>query len=179
MTFGLRAPWRLDGPSKSFTWPARGLWAAAGSVIAGVLMASPAAAAGTPVPPNTTNSATAATGAKGLSALDLRKDQKIVRAVVRDDGTLVAGQSFGASSATRVENPVGTYQVCFDVPVTNGTYVASIGIPGNSGVSAPGEITVVGRAGTDNCLYIQTFDSTGVLADRSFHVVVVYTKKRD
>ncbi|MEU7607483.1 hypothetical protein [Streptomyces sp. NPDC041003] len=169
----------------------------AGSVIAGVLMASPAAAGGsiptesltgvavmssvnsaddpTP-PPNTTNPNPEApeAAAEGLSG----HDQKIVRAVVNDNGTLVAGQSFGAVSATRVERPVGTYQVCFDVPITNGTYVASIGIPGNTGASDPGEITVVGRFATTKCLFIQTFDSSGVLADRSFHVTVAYSKKR-
>lgn len=180
MTFELRAPWRLGVRPRRFTWTVRGFSAVAGSVIAGVLMASPAAAgAATPVPPNTTNSAAGAeTGVKELSALDLRQDQRIVRAVVREDGTLVAGQSFGAESATRVENPVGTYQVCFKVPITNGTYVATIGLPGNVSTSAPGEITVVGRIGTSNCLYVQTFDSAGTPADRSFHVAVVYSKKR-
>jgi hypothetical protein len=161
---------------------ARGLSAVAGTMIAGFLIASPAAARATgpaaPVPPNTTNSAASQTAAKGFSENDQNRDERIVRAVVRADGTLVPGQSFGATSATRVEHPVGTYQVCFAVPITNGTYVASIGFPGNSGASAPGEITVVGRAGTDNCLYIQTFNSAGTPADRGFHVVVVYSSQR-
>ncbi|MEU6369425.1 hypothetical protein ABZ876_27695 [Streptomyces sp. NPDC046931] len=138
----------------------------------------------TPVQPDTANSGTAETAAKGLDKhtqrKDLKKDRKaaqeIVRAVVQGDATLVAGQSFGATSVTRVENPSGIYQVCFDVPVTNGTYVATIGIPGNSGTSQPGEITVVGRVNTDNCLYVRTFNSAGTLEDRSFHVVVVYSK---
>ncbi|MEU0003810.1 hypothetical protein ABZ079_05725 [Streptomyces sp. NPDC006314] len=159
---------------------ASGLTAVAGSVVAGFLLASPAAAhaagAATPVPPNTTNSAATATAAKGLGEHDQNRDQRIVRAVVRAGGSLVPGQSFGAASASRVESPVGTYQVCFDVRITNGTYVASLGLPGNSGTSEPGEITVVGRAGTDNCLYIQTFNSAGRLADRNFHVVVVYSR---
>ncbi|MGV9249229.1 hypothetical protein [Streptomyces sp. NPDC003710] len=201
-----KAQRRPDGRSGSFTWAVRGLSAVTGSVVAGVLMASPAAAqsstpsealtgvvatssaktAGkpTPVQPNTASSGTAETAAKGLDKRaqrkDLKKDRKtaqeFVRAVVQADATLVAGQSHGATSATRVENPAGTYQVCFDVPVTNGTYVATIGLPGNSGASDPGEITVVGRANTDNCLYIQTFNSAGNLEDRSFHVVVVYSK---
>jgi hypothetical protein len=107
-----------------------------------------------------------------------RPDQKTVRAVVTSNGTLVATQSFGAISATRVESPVGTYQVCFNVPITNGTYVATVGLPGNVGASQPGEITTVGRFGTNNCLFIQTFSSGGQLADRSFHVTVTYSKPK-
>jgi hypothetical protein len=168
---------RRNTPSKSLTWAARGLSAVAGTVIAGVLIASPAVAADAdkPVPPNTTN-ANPASPAKGLGGHDKKKTQKIVRAVVEDDGTLVRGQSFGATSVTKIGT--GIYQVCFAVRVTHGTYVASIGLPGNESASASGEINVVGRIGTDNCLYIQTFNSQGVLADRGFHVVVAYSKER-
>ena len=196
MSFELSAPLRLDGRSKSSTWTARVLSAVAGSVIAGVLIASPAAAtssiptkaltgvtatssvnstsAAKPVPPNTTNSAAAKMSAKGLSWHDRKEKQQIVRAVVTSTGALVAGQSFGAQSASRLA--LGTYQVCFAVPITNGTYVASIGLPGNIGVPASGEITVVGRFATNNCLFIQTFNSAGMLADRGFHVAVVYSR---
>lgn len=163
--------------SRSVTWAARGLSAAAGAVIAGVLIASPAVAAdaGKPVPPNTTNPKPAAP-AKGLGGHDKKKAQKIVRAVVDSDGTLINRQSYGATSVTKLST--GVYQVCFAVPITNGTYVATIGIPGNVGVSAPGEVAVVGRVGTDNCLYMQTFNSQGTLADRGFHVVVAYSQAR-
>ncbi|WP_327321328.1 hypothetical protein OG735_01695 [Streptomyces sp. NBC_01210] len=88
------------------------------------------------------------------------------------DGTLIAGQSFGATMVTRVSPNTGTYQVCFNVPITNGTYLATIGLPDANGSSAPGEITVQGRVSTTDCLYVQTFDSAGLLADRSFHVGV-------
>ncbi|WP_070009362.1 hypothetical protein [Streptomyces abyssalis] len=155
----------------------------AGTVIVGVLIASPAVAhssipADKPVPPNTSASNVAKTPAKGLGEHEKKKQQKIVRAVVNSEGNLVKRQSFGAASATRVGTSTGTYQVCFDVPVNKGTYVASIGLPGNVGTSAPGEITVVGRIGTDNCLFIQTYNSEGVLADRGFHVTVAYSQER-
>ncbi|QPP07851.1 hypothetical protein G4Z16_17205 [Streptomyces bathyalis] len=169
----------------------------AGTLITGLLIASPAAAQGStpadpaagsvksapvkPVPPNSANSKTskvAKTPAKGLSGHEKRQHQKVVRAVVREDASLVRGQSFGAASSSRVSSLIGTYQVCFKVPVTNGTYTASIGLPGNSGDSDPGEITVVGRADTRNCLFIQTYNSAGALADRGFHVVVAYSHDR-
>ncbi|MFI5682713.1 hypothetical protein [Streptomyces sp. NPDC051636] len=181
MKSAYRVPRRLDGRSKGFTWTARGLSAVAGSVIAGVLVASPAVAANsagavTPAPPNTTNSTAAETAVKGQSDPHENQEQRIVRAVVRSNGTLVPGQSSGAVSAARVDSAVGAYQVCFNVPITNGTYVATIGLPGNVNASEPGEITVVGRIGTNNCLYIETFNSAGAPADRGFHVTVVYAK---
>ncbi len=97
---------------------------------------------------------------------------QLVFAVVNSDGSL-SGQNFGASGSARLG--VGTYEVFFGGSViTGGAYTASIGLAGNVGASAPGEITVVGRVGTANGLFIQTFDSTGALADRGFHVHVAF-----
>jgi hypothetical protein len=87
-------------------------------------------------------------------------------AVVNSDGTLARG--FHAASATHLAT--GTYQVTFDRDVTACAYTATIGLSGTSGSSSPGEITVVGRAGIPNALFIQTFDSAGALSDRGFHV---------
>ncbi|MCQ8775043.1 hypothetical protein [Streptomyces telluris] len=97
--------------------------------------------------------------------------QVIGRAVVAANGLLITAQSSGATSASRLN--VGTYQVCFNTPVTSGTYVASIGLPGNVTNPPSGEISVTGRNGTNNCLFLQTFNSAGALEDRSFHVIVV------
>jgi hypothetical protein len=98
--------------------------------------------------------------------------QQTVRAVVTASGAISFTQSVGAVSAAKLA--VGTYQVCFSAVINRGTYVASIGLPGNVGASPPGEITVVGRVTTTNCLFIQTYNSAGVLADRNFHVIVQY-----
>lgn len=175
---------RQSGRFKHVTWTARAVSAVAGTMMAGVLVAaSPAAAQSSvdaePVPPGKANSTApekAPDKAQGLGGHGKKKQQRIVRAVVESDGTLVPGQSFGAASATDLAT--GVYQVCFDVPITNGTYNATIGLPGNVGEAEPGEINVVGRIETDNCLYIQTFDSQGELADNGFHVTVAYSAKR-
>ncbi|MFY1698859.1 MULTISPECIES: hypothetical protein [unclassified Solwaraspora] len=90
-------------------------------------------------------------------------------AVVNASGGLVRG--FGVVSATRLA--AGTYQVVFSHDLTGSAYIGTIGLPGSSGASAPGEITVVGRAGIPNGVFVQTFTSAGVLADRSFHLAVV------
>jgi hypothetical protein len=90
-------------------------------------------------------------------------------AVIDANGTLVRG--FGAVSALRIA--VGTYQVVFSHDLTGSAYVGSIGLPGSLGASAPGEITVVGRAGIPNGVFIQTYTSAGVLADRGFHLAIL------
>ncbi|ROO61622.1 hypothetical protein EDC02_3569 [Micromonospora sp. Llam0] len=90
-------------------------------------------------------------------------------AVVNANGTLARG--FGAVSATRLAT--GTYQVVFSHNLTGSAYVGSIGLSGSVGASAPGEITVVGRAGIPNGVFIQTFTSAGVLADRGFHLAIL------
>lgn len=108
-----------------------------------------------------------AQGAKAAPPGVLAVPQAVTGAVA-SNGALCAGQGFGVVSATRIST--GTYEVFFNQTITSGVYVASIGLCGNLGASAPGEITVVGRFGTTNGLFIQTYDSTGLLADRGFHV---------
>ncbi|CCH34717.1 hypothetical protein ABZ816_29845 [Actinosynnema sp. NPDC047251] len=96
---------------------------------------------------------------------------QLVYAVV-DNGVLTS-QNFGASGATRVA--VGTYEVYFgNFAIAAGSYVATLGIPGNVGFGPPGEVTTVGRVTTTNGLFVRTYDSTGVLADRAFHVQVAF-----
>ncbi|MBP2338957.1 hypothetical protein JOF41_005135 [Saccharothrix coeruleofusca] len=98
--------------------------------------------------------------------------RQTVSAVVNSNGTLAAGQSFGATAASRIG--VGTYEVFFNQVITAGTYVATIGIAGNVGASTPGEVTVVGRVTANNGLFIQTYNSAGTLTDLGFHTVVMF-----
>jgi len=90
-------------------------------------------------------------------------------AVVSQTGALVRG--FGAVSALRLA--VGTYQVVFSHSLLGSAFIGTIGLPGSVGASAPGEITVVGRAGIPNGVFVQTFTSAGVLADRGFHLGIL------
>jgi hypothetical protein len=99
-------------------------------------------------------------------AATVNSTAQVLFAVVNPDGTLA--KNLSAVSATRLTT--GTYQVLFTQDITNAAYVASIGLSGSSGASAPGEITVVGRAGAANGIFIQTFDPAGVITDLGFHV---------
>jgi hypothetical protein len=43
---------------------------------------------------------------------------------------------------------------------------------GEAGSSPPGTVTVVGRSGTPNGVYIQTFNQKGHAADLGFHLIL-------
>lgn len=90
-------------------------------------------------------------------------------AVVNANGVLSRG--FGVVSSTRLA--VGQYQVVFSHDVTGSAYVGTVGLAGTSGVSPSGEIAVVGRAGIPAGVFVQTFASNGVAADRGFHLAVL------
>jgi len=90
-------------------------------------------------------------------------------AVVTAGGHLVRGT--GATGASQPEGQ-GTYEVDFESDVTACAYVATLGQTGSNGLSLPGDITVVGRSGTPNAIYVATSDTKGRLRNRSFQVDV-------
>jgi hypothetical protein len=91
-------------------------------------------------------------------------------AVVNSNGTLARGS--GAVSAAKLA-ATGEYQVFFNQPVNRGAFLSTIGLSADAGQSPPGEIIVNLRVGTTNGVFLQTSDSTGKDADRSFHLAVV------
>lgn len=89
-------------------------------------------------------------------------------AVVNSDGTLARGDH--VVSATNLGT--GTYEVVFDRNVTGCAYTATIGLSGTSGSSTPGLISVVGRAGNVNGIFLNTVDTAGTNSNRGFHLNV-------
>lgn len=90
-------------------------------------------------------------------------------AVVSAGGTLVRG--YHAVSALRLGT--GMYQVVFDHNVSQGAFLGTIGLTGSVGISPPGQISVVGRSGMANGVFVQTFNSAGVPSDLAFHLGVL------
>jgi hypothetical protein len=76
----------------------------------------------------------------------------------------------------------GIYEVFFTGEVSNGAFVATIGRPGIA-TEPTGEITVALRCcpslnpwtpfSDNKGVWVQTFDSAGNPADRSFHLIVL------
>jgi hypothetical protein len=154
--------------------------AALGLLAVGVSVATagPSVAAGQPVTATHAqpllSTASADLAAKALATSGTRVTPNLVpstlSAVVNSGGTLCGGQGFGVASADHLGT--GIYEVFFNQAITSGVYVATVGLCGSSGASAPGQITVVGRLGTSNGLFVETFNSAGASADLGFHVVV-------
>ena len=90
-------------------------------------------------------------------------------AVVNANGTLARGL-FAVSSANL---GTGFYEVIFSRDVTRGAYIATIGSSATSGIEQTGEITVVGRVGNPNGVFITTTDSAGNFQNRGFHLAVL------
>ena len=118
--------------------------------------------------PNSQPSTSEAAADDSSGSFQTLQVRRVVWAVVNSDGTLARGQ--GALDANRLD--VGQYEVLFDRVVRRCAYTATIGISRAVGVEAPGEITVAGRAGARNGVFISTHDSTGAFADRGFHLTV-------
>ncbi len=98
---------------------------------------------------------------------------KLLYCVVDADGTIVPQQSSGCVGSATL-GP-GDYEVYFNADIAGGAYAATIGLPGSVGSSPSGEITVVGRTGSTNGLFLKTYDSVGGPAARAFHVHVAFT----
>lgn len=94
--------------------------------------------------------------------------RKRLWAVVKADGTLARG--VGVRDVNRLVT--GRYEVIFNRNVRQCVYTATIGLPDASGVAAPGEITTASRFRALNGVFIQTTNSSGAQANRSFHLLV-------
>jgi hypothetical protein len=95
-------------------------------------------------------------------------------AVVDGEGENVGVTSSNDSNIEmeRVGEEEGTYAVSFGRDVSECAYEATIGLSESENSAFPGFITVVGRSGLPNSVLVQTFNTNGDLADRSFHLAV-------
>lgn len=99
-------------------------------------------------------------------------------AVIERDATLIRGRNVLRTAHLGT----GIYEVFFTGEVSNGAFVATIGRPGIF-TEPPGEITVALRCcpglgafapfDDNKGVWVQTFDSNGRPADRSFHLIVL------
>ncbi len=99
-------------------------------------------------------------------------------AVIERDASLVRGRNVLRTAKLGT----GIYEVFFTGEVSNGAFVATIGRPGIA-TEPTGEITVALRCcpglgafhpfDDNKGVWVQTFDSNGRPADRSFHLIVL------
>jgi len=96
------------------------------------------------------------------------QDVGVLFATVNTDGTL-DNSSGGVTSST---TGTGNFVVDFGRDVTNCAFDATLANPG-SGTPAAGSIVTADRSANANAVFVRTYDSTPVAADRSFHLIVV------
>jgi len=90
-------------------------------------------------------------------------------AVVNIKGNLVRGS--GATAAMRAEG-TGSTEVDFAGDVTGCAYVATVGETGSDGAEPAAFITVVGRSGVPQGVFVETFSLKGKLKNLPFHIDV-------
>ena len=78
----------------------------------------------------------------------------------------------GVVSVLRGDTATGSCVVRFNMTVTGCVYNATIGLPGISGTSPPGFVTVVRRNTVPQAVYVELRNSGAALADLGFHLVV-------
>ena len=89
--------------------------------------------------------------------------------VVNSDGSKARA---GCPTTTSDEEAEGQYEVIFNKSVANCAFEATLGLSGDLGDQPPGMVGVVGRASTDDGVWINTYDNTGAASDQGFHLVV-------
>ena len=90
------------------------------------------------------------------------------RAVCRAPGGIVVARSENAAACNKLG--VGSYEVIVGNNVNGCTFVATLGLTG-TGAPAAGEVGV-SQGSANNRVRVQTRNSAGAAANRSFHLVV-------
>jgi hypothetical protein len=93
---------------------------------------------------------------------------KKLYAVVDSAGNLARGPRVVSSAHLGT----GSYEVIFNRKVKNCAFTATLGTTGAGSIPAPGLITVAGRAGNFNGVFVRIVDRTGASLDSSFHLAV-------
>lgn len=91
-----------------------------------------------------------------------------VFAVINPDGTKLRGKAVASSAHIST----GVYDVRFNRNISSCAWTGTVGFGSFGGSTGPSEISVSGRAGTNNGLFVQTFSGASV-ADLPFTVMVV------
>ena len=92
-----------------------------------------------------------------------------VFAVINADGTKLRGRAVASTSKIGT----GVYDVRFNRSLSKCAWTGTVGLGTFGGSTGPAQITITGRAGTNNGLFITTFNGSGTATDEPFHAVVV------
>jgi hypothetical protein len=92
-----------------------------------------------------------------------------VFAVVNADGTKLRGKAV----ASTAHLSAGVYDVRFNRNISTCAWTGTVGFGTFSGSTAASMISITGRAGTNNGLFVQTFNQAGTPTDLPFSAIVI------
>ncbi|MFL6099859.1 MAG: hypothetical protein ACJ71T_07900 [Actinomycetales bacterium] len=92
-----------------------------------------------------------------------------VFAVVNADGTKLRGKAV----ASTAHLSSGVYDVRFNRNLSTCAWTGTVGFGTFSGSTGPSMISISGRAGTNNGLFVQTFDAAGTPTDLPFSAIAI------
>jgi hypothetical protein len=92
-----------------------------------------------------------------------------VFAVLNSNGTKLRGKAVASTSKIGT----GIYDVRFNRNISSCAWTGTVGVGGFGGSTGPAMISVSGRAGTNNGLFVETFNGTATATDLPFTVLVV------
>ena len=118
-------------------------------------------------PSNLNSPGAASTSAPKVVAKAAPAKQRVT-AVINADGTEDRGR--GLVSSNRIG--AGTYEVFFDRSIKKCAWTGTVGLGSFSGSTGPAMITITGRVGTNNGLFVTTFNGAAAATDLPFHTVV-------
>ena len=92
-----------------------------------------------------------------------------VFAVVNANGTKLRGRAVASTSKIGT----GVYDVRFNRNISKCAWTGTVGLGTFGGSTGPAEITISGRAGTNNGLFVTTFNAAGNPTDQPFIATVI------
>ena len=95
----------------------------------------------------------------------------VLWAVMNSDGTML--RSSGGNAATSSRLAIGVYDVRFARPLAACAWSGTVGLGTFSGSTGPVMISVTGRAGTTNGVFVQTFNGAGTATDEPFTINIL------
>ena len=94
-------------------------------------------------------------------------------AVINSNATVLRAATLPYHVVSSTSIGTGVYDLRFSHSISGCAWVGTVGLGGFSGSTGPAQITMTGRAGTNNGLYITTFNGAGTPTAEPFHVIVV------
>jgi len=93
-------------------------------------------------------------------------------AVINANATVQRASTLPYHVVSSTSIGTGVYDLRFSHSITGCAWVGTVGLGGFSGSTGPAQITITGRAGTNNGLFITTFNGAGTPTAEPFHVIV-------